>query len=95
MKIYVVFRTDTEETERTANGSLTKLKGYMKGTHNALGEPLKKPVDKTGAEYTVVLYEFKPNLTNVCQAVMDVTELDALKSWEFRINNIGQLREIK
>lgn len=82
MKIYVAFRTDGEAVEKTANGSFTKLKEFMKETGD-------------GAEFTVVLYDFKPNLANVCQSITDVTELEAEWSKEFRINSSGQLREVK
>jgi len=95
MKIYVAFRTDVEEDVKIAEGSFTKLKARMKGTHDAEGKLLKKPLDMVGAEFTVVEYNFKPNLTNVCQAIMDVTELDANESFEFRVNDQGQLREVK
>lgn len=82
MRIYVAHRTDTDEVEHLAEGSFTKLKSKMK----ACG---------SGAEFTVVEHNFKPNLTNVCQAIVDVTELDAEESWDFRVNDQGQLREIK
>ena len=82
MKVYVAFRTDGETVEKLANGSYTKLQKEMKE-------------EGAGAEFTVVLYDFKPNLANVCQAVMDVTELPGEWSKEFRINDQGQLREVK
>lgn len=82
MRIYVAHRTDIDPTERLAEGSFTKLKAKMK----ACG---------SGAEFTVVEHNFKPNLTNVCQAVVEVTELVAVESWEFRVNDQGQLREVK
>jgi hypothetical protein len=99
MKIYVAFRTD-EAPEgaptKMANPSLTKLKLMMKGEMDPVsGEKLKKPIDMVGAEFTAVLYDFKPNVANVCQAIVDVTELDAESATDYRINDHGQLREVK
>lgn len=82
MRIYVAFRTDTDQGEKTANGSLTKLKAEMKAAGS-------------GAEFTVGEYNFKPNLSNVCQAIVDVTDLDAESAVYFRVNDQGQLREVK
>ena len=95
MKIYVAFRTDVEPNKKMACGSMTILKGRMKGTHGATGKKLKKPIDRIGAEFTVVLYDFKPNLTNVCQAISNVTELPGTWELEFKINEQNQLREVK
>ena len=101
MKIYVAYRTDRGGFEKTASGSMTLLKGFMKGTHNSGGEALTRSALKSAkesvenAEYTVVLYDFKPNLANVCQAITDVTELEALWSLDFKISDNGQLREVK
>lgn len=86
MKIYVAFRTDTEQIERMASPSMTKLKAQMKGPED---EP------HVGAEYTVVLYDIKPNVENLCKAIVDVTDLDAESSTEYRVNAQGQLREVK
>jgi hypothetical protein len=82
MKVYVAFRTDVDPPTRDASPSFTKLKEAMKGAG-------------AGAEFTVVLYDFKPNVANVCQAIMDVTELDADSATDYRINDHGQLREVK
>ncbi len=86
MKIYVAFRTDEIEDEevpkRFAGPSFTKLKESMKDAG-------------AGAEFTVVLYDFKPNVANVCQAIVDVTELDADSATDYRVNDHGQLREVK
>jgi hypothetical protein len=82
MRIYVAFRTDGDVVEKTASGSFTKLKEVMKSGGD-------------GAEFTVVEYNFKPSLGNVCQAIMDVTELEAEHSQEFRVNSSGQLREVR
>jgi hypothetical protein len=95
MKIYVAYRTDGDAVEKMALGSFNKLKAVMKGTHNMTGKKLKKPVDMIGAEFTVVLYDFKPNLDNICQAVTDPQELPALESYEYRVNEHGQLRQVK
>jgi len=82
MKIYVAFRTDTDEVERMASPSFTKLKESMKKA----GE---------GAEFTVALYDIKPNVENLCKAIVDVTDLGADSSTEYRVNAQGQLREVK
>ena len=82
MKIYVAHRTDVDPTTRMASGSFTKLKEQMKEAGG-------------GAEFTVVLHDFKPNVENVCQAIMDVTECDAVESTDYRVNDQGQLREVK
>lgn len=103
MKIYVAFRTDDavmiarseEQPVKWANPSFTKLKGMMKGELDTNGEKLKNPLDMKGAEFTVVLYDFKPNVSNICQAIMDITELPADSATDYRINDHGQLREVK
>lgn len=99
MKVYVAFRTDDDVPEglptKMANPSFTKLKAMMKGEMGTDGEKLKKPIDMVGAEFTVVLYDFKPNVANVCQAIVDVTELDAESATDYRVNDQGQLREVK
>lgn len=99
MKIYVAFRTDDGAPEdaptKMANPSFTKLKSMMKGEMSPDGVKLKKPIDMSGAEFTVVLYDFKPNVANVCQAIVDVTELDAESATDYRVNDHGQLREVK
>lgn len=86
MKVYVAFRTDDVDDEdipkRMASPSFTKLKESMKEAGG-------------GAEFTVVLYDFKPNVANVCQAIADVTELEATSATDYRINDQGQLREVK
>lgn len=81
MKLYVAFRTDVDPPTRTARGSFTILKKEMKEA----GE---------GAEFTVVLYDIKPNLENLCQAIEDVTELDADWTADYYIKQ-DQLREVK
>jgi hypothetical protein len=95
MRIYVAFRTDEDPPTRMAEGSFNKLRGRMKGTHAANGKKLKKPISMVGAEFTVAEYNFKPNLTNVCQAVADITEMDAESATSYRINEQNHLREIK
>jgi hypothetical protein len=99
MKIYVTFRTDDDAPEdaptKMANPSLTKLKLMMKGEMSPEGEKLKKPIDMAGAEFTVVLYDFKPNVANVCQAIVDVAEIIATSATYYRVNDHGQLREVK
>lgn len=80
MKIYVAHRTDVEPSTRMASGSMTKLKELMKET-------------KEEAEFTVVLHNVKPNVENFCKAIVDVTDLDAEESWDFRLNQHGQLRK--
>lgn len=99
MKVYVAFRTDDDVPEgmptKMANPSFTKLKGMMKGELDQNGEKLKKPIDMSGAEFTVVLYDFKPNVANVCQAIVDVTEIGAESATDYRVNDHGQLREVK
>ena len=82
MKIYVAFRTDTDPVEKMASPSFTKLKEQMKET----GE---------GAEFTVALYDFKPNVENLCKAIVDVTDLGAESASDYRVNAQGQLREVK
>ena len=82
MKVYVSFRTDVEPNTRIASPSFTKIKEALK-TH-----------DK-GAEFTVVLFDFKPNVENLCKAITDVTEIDAESATSYRINAQGQLRAIK
>ena len=82
MKIYVAFRTDEEIPTRIASPSFTKLKESMKEAG-------------AGAEFTVALFDFKPSVGNVCQAIVDVTELDAESSTDYRVNDSGQLREVK
>lgn len=86
MKIYVAFRTDEVEDEdipkRIAKPSFTILKGLMKEAG-------------PGAEFTVALFDIKPSVGNVCQAIVDITELDAESSTDYRINDHGQLREVK
>lgn len=82
MKVYVAFKTDEDPPTRQASPSFTKLKEEMKKAD-------------AGSTFTVVLYDFKPNVANVCQAIMDVTELDADSATDYRINDQGQLREVK
>lgn len=86
MKIYVAFRTDEVEDEdvpkRIAGPSFTKLKEQMKEAG-------------AGAEFTVALYDFKPNVENVCKAIVDVTDLGADSATDYRVNDHGQLREVK
>lgn len=95
MKIYVAFRTDEDPPSRMAEGSFNKLRGRMKGTHDASGKQLKKPIDMVGAEFTVAEYNFKPNLTNVCQAIADVADLGAESATSYRVNEQNQLRIVK
>jgi len=82
MKVYVAFRTDVEPTTRIANPSFTKLKGLLKD-HDP------------GAEFTVVLFNFKPNVENLCLAIVDITDIPAESATEYRINPQGQLRVVK
>lgn len=86
MKIYVAFRTDEvgdEDTpKRFAGPSFPKIKGQMKEAG-------------AGAEFTLATYNFKPNVANVCQAIVDVTELGADSATDYRVNDHGQLREVK
>lgn len=82
MKIYVAFRTDVEPPTRMASPSFTKLKEQMKEVG-------------AGSEFTVALYDFKPNVGNVCQAIVDVNEIGADSATEYRVNDQGQLREVK
>jgi len=99
MKIYVAFRTDEHDDDdipqRMATPSLTKLKLMMKGEAGPDGEKLKKPIAMAGCEFTVALYDFKPSVGNICQAIIDITELDAESSTDYRVNDHGQLREVK
>lgn len=80
MKLYVSFRSDIEPPTKMASGNFNKLKKRMKDE----GEE--------GAEYTVGLFDIKPNLENLCQAIEDVTQLPADEITEYVIKN-GQLRE--
>ena len=85
MKVYVAFRTDEiedAEPTRLASPSFTKLKEQMKEAG-------------PGAEFTVALYDFKPNVANVCQAIVDVSELDAESATDYKVSDSGQLREVK
>ena len=82
MKIYVAFRTDVEPPTRMASPSFTKLKEQMKES-----DP--------GSEFTVALFDFKPSVGNVCQAIVDVTEIGAESATDYRVNDHGQLRELK
>jgi hypothetical protein len=82
MKIYVAFRTDVEPNTKIASPSFTKLREELKG-------------NDPGAEFTVVLFDFKPNVENLCKAIVDVTEIPADSATEYRINAQGQLREVK
>jgi hypothetical protein len=82
MKIYVAFRTDVEPPTRIASPSRTKIKEALKGY-------------EAGAEFTVVLFNFKPNAENLCKAIVDVTEIDAEEATSYRINVQGQVREVK
>jgi hypothetical protein len=82
MKVYVSFRTDVEPNTRIASPSFTKIKEALK-EH----EP--------GAEFTVVLFDFKPNVENLCKAIVDVTEIQADSATDYKINAQGQLREVK
>ena len=86
MKIYVAFRTDDDPPEdaalKMASPSFTKLKEQMKEAGG-------------GAEFTVALYDFKPNVGNVCQAIVDVNEIGADSATDYRVNDQGQLREVK
>ena len=95
MKIYCAFRTDEDPPSRMTEGSFNKLRARMKGTHDASGKKLKKPLDMAGAEFTVVLYDFKPSLPNVCQAIADVTDLAAESATRYRVNDQNQLREVR
>jgi hypothetical protein len=85
MRIYVAFRTDVDPPTKTVRGSFAVLKSLMKGED----EP------NVGHEYTVVEYDIKPNLANLCQAVEDVTELPAESATYYRVNEQGQLRQLK
>jgi hypothetical protein len=82
MKVYVAFRTDEDPPTKQASPSFTKLKEQMKEAG-------------VGAEFTVVLYDIKPNVENLCKAIVDVTDLDAESATDFRVNEAGQLREVK
>lgn len=86
MKIYVAFRTDDVDDEdalmRMASPSFTKLKESMKEAGS-------------GAEFTVALYDFKPNVDNMCKAIVDVTDIGADSATDYRVNSSGQLREVK
>lgn len=97
MKVYVAFRMDENEADdqRFANGSMTILSKMMKGTVDKEGKERKKPVDMSGSEWTVVLYDFKPNVANVCKAIVDVTDITAVSGKDYRVNDHGQLREVK
>lgn len=81
MKVYVAHRTDVDPSRRWASGSFTKLKVRMK--------------KKRGATFTVVLHEFKPNLDNICAAIVDVTDLDAEWARDYQVTEAGHVREIK
>jgi hypothetical protein len=81
MKFYVAHRTDVDPPTKMASGSKTLLKADMK----ACGD---------GAEFTLVLHDVKPNLANFVQAVMDVTELDAVEATDYYVSH-GQLRLVK
>lgn len=81
MKVYVSFRTDIDQPTKLASPSMTKLKADMK-------------LEGDGAEFTVVLYDIKPNVENLCAAIVDVTDLEAESSQDYRINAQGQLREV-
>lgn len=80
MKIYVAFRTD-KKVKKMASPSMTKLREQMKKK----GE---------GAAFTVALFDFKPNVENLCKAIVDVTDIGAESASYFRINAQGQLREV-
>jgi hypothetical protein len=82
MKIYVAFRTDVDPPTRIANGSFTTIKKLMKE-------------EGSGAEFTLALYDFKPSLVNMCQAIMDVTEIGAESAIDYHVTDKGHLREVK
>lgn len=85
MKVYVAFRTDVADgtaPPKMASNSFTKLKEQMKEAG-------------AGAEFTVAIYDFKPSVANVCQAIVDVNELGAESATDYRVNDHGQLREVK
>jgi len=48
-----------------------------------------------GAEFTVILFNFKPNVENLCLAIVDITDIPAESATEYRINPQGQLRVVK
>jgi len=80
MKIYVAYRTDVDPPTKLADGSFTTLRKLMKA-------------EGPGAEFTVALYDFKPSLANLVQAIVDVTELPAESATDYRVNDHGHLRE--
>lgn len=80
MKIYVAHRTDVDPPRVVgASGSFTKIKKRM----------------KKGRTYTVVLHDFKPNLDNICTAIVDVTDLDAEWARDYVVTEAGHVREVK
>lgn len=81
MKVYVAFRTDVDPPPRLASPSFTKLKKQMVITKNA--------------DYTVALYDIKPNVENLCKAIVDVTDLDAEEAMYFHVNEQGHLRSVE
>lgn len=86
MRIYVAHRTDVDPPTKMASGSISTLRDRMRG-------PSKKP--NIGADYTVVEHDIKPDLANLCQAIEDVTEIDAVSALYFHVNDKGHLREVK
>jgi hypothetical protein len=81
MKFYVAHRTDVDPPTKIAGSSKSLLKDQMKECGD-------------GTEFTLVLHDVKPNLANFCQAIMDVTELDAVEATDYVISH-GQVREVK
>jgi hypothetical protein len=82
MKLYVAFRTDAKPKKKLASGSFTKLKERVKET---------KLED---SEWTIVLFDVKPNLDNCCQLVENVAKLEGEWAKDFRLMASG-LREVK
>ena len=80
MKIYVSFeQTGADSVEKMASGSLTKLLNKLR---------------KQGGEFTVALFDVKPNVDNICKLIVDVTELEAEWVREY-VAADGRLREVK
>ena len=84
-KVYVAFREapakPIPKPRMLASNSQTKLKADMR--------------EHIGSEWTVALYDLKPNVETLCALAMGkLKEMDAESSTRYRVNDSGQLREI-